>query len=46
LVRLPTAGVASVETAEPNFNDGRYTLTFDRPVRHCQWTATPTDIQG
>jgi hypothetical protein len=42
----PTRDVVSVETAGPNFNNGRYTLTFDRPVRHCQWTATPIDIQG
>jgi hypothetical protein len=42
----PTRDAVSVETAGPNFNNGRYTLTFDRPVRHCQWTATPTDIQG
>jgi hypothetical protein len=41
-----TREVVGVETAGPNFNNGRYTLTFDRPVRHCQWTATAAEIQG
>ena len=41
-----TTEVVSVETAGPNFNNGRHMPTFNRPVRHCQWTATPASIQG
>jgi hypothetical protein len=41
-----TSEVVSVETAGPNFNNGRYTLTFDRPVRHCHWTVSAANLQG
>ena len=42
----PTSDVESVETNGVNFNSGTYTVRFARPVRHCQWAATPASIEG
>ena len=43
----PTQDVESVENSDRvNSSSGTYTVRFARPVRHCQWAATPASIEG